>query len=42
MARSDLIVELVKAGVSGDQASVRETAEAIAAEETCEEALGRC
>ena len=33
MARSDLIVELVKAGVSGDQASVRETAEAIAAEE---------
>ena len=33
MARSDLLVELVKAGVSGDQASVRETAEAIAAEE---------
>ena len=33
MARSDLLVELVKAGVSGDQASARETAEAIAADE---------
>ncbi len=33
MARSDLIVSLVKAGVSGDQESVRVTAEAIAANE---------
>ena len=33
MARSDLIVDLVKAGVSGDQESVRVTAEAIAANE---------
>ncbi len=33
MARSDLIVDLVKAGVSGDQASARVTAEAIAANE---------
>ena len=40
MARSDLIVELVKAGVSGDQASVRETAEAIAAEERAKKHSG--
>ncbi|MCY4187823.1 MAG: ATP-binding protein [Bryobacterales bacterium] len=33
MARSDLIVNLVKAGVSGDPESVRITAEAIAANE---------
>ena len=33
MARSDLIVELVKAGVSGDETAVRATAEAIASEE---------
>ncbi|WP_428101165.1 hypothetical protein [Candidatus Rariloculus sp.] len=33
MARSDLIVDLVKAGVSGDQESARVTAEAIAASE---------
>ena len=33
MARSDLIVNLVKAGVSGDQEAVRVTAEAIAANE---------
>ena len=31
--RSELIVELVKAGVSGNQDAVRVTAEAIAAEE---------
>ena len=33
MARSDLIVDLVKAGVTGDQESARVTAEAIAANE---------
>ena len=33
MARSDLIIDLVKAGVSGDADSVRVTAEAIAADE---------
>ena len=33
MARSDLIVDLVKAGVAGDQDLVRTTAEAIAADE---------
>lgn len=33
MARSDLIVNLVKAGVNGDSAEVRATAEAIAADE---------
>ena len=33
MARSDLVIELVKAGVAGDQRSLREAAEAIAAEE---------
>ena len=33
MARSDLIVELVKAGVTGNQESARVTAEAIAANE---------
>ena len=33
MARSDLIIDLVKAGVSGDHESVRVTAEAIAADE---------
>jgi AAA+ superfamily predicted ATPase len=33
VARSDLIIDLVKAGVSGDQESVRVTAEAIAADE---------
>lgn len=40
MARSDLIVELVRAGVTGDQASVRETAEAIAADERAKKHLG--
>ena len=40
MARSDLLVELVKAGVSGDQASVPETAEAIAAEERAKKHSG--
>ena len=33
MAQSDLIVDLIKAGVSGDQRSARVTAEAIAANE---------
>ena len=33
MARSDLIINLVKAGISGDAAEVRATAEAIAADE---------
>ena len=33
MARSDLIVSLVKAGIKGDPAEVRATAEAIAADE---------
>lgn len=33
MARSDLIIDLVKAGVSGDQDSVRVTAQALAADE---------
>lgn len=33
MARSDLIIKLVKAGVSGDEHEVRATAEAIAADE---------
>lgn len=33
MARSDLIIDLVKAGVSGDPDSVRMTAQAIAADE---------
>ena len=33
MARSDLIIDLVKAGVSGDRESARVTAEAIAANE---------
>ena len=33
MARSDLIVDLIKAGVSGDQETARVTAEAIAANE---------
>lgn len=40
MARSDLIVELVRAGVTGDQASVRETAEAIAADERAKKHSG--
>lgn len=33
MTRSDLLIELVKASLSGDQSSVRTTAEAIAADE---------
>jgi AAA+ superfamily predicted ATPase len=33
MARSDLIVDLVRAGVKGDDAALRSTAEAIAADE---------
>ncbi len=40
MARSDLIIDLVKAGVSGDQASVRMTAEAIAADERAKKHTG--
>lgn len=40
MARSDLIIDLVKAGVSGDQASVRMTAEAIAADERAKRHTG--
>lgn len=40
MARSDLIVDLVKAGVSGDPNSVRVTAEAIAAEERAKKHTG--
>lgn len=40
MARSDLIIDLVKAGVSGDQASIRMTAEAIAADERAKKHAG--
>ena len=40
MARSDLIVNLVKAGVKGDEADVRATAEAIAAEERAKKHTG--
>lgn len=40
MARSDLVVDLVKAGVTGDQASVRMTAEAIAADERSKKHTG--
>jgi SpoVK/Ycf46/Vps4 family AAA+-type ATPase len=40
MARSDLIVNLVKAGVKGDTADVRATAEAIAAEERAKKHAG--
>lgn len=40
MARSDLIIDLVKAGVSGDQDSVRVTAEAIAADERAKKHTG--
>jgi ATP-dependent Clp protease ATP-binding subunit ClpA len=40
VARSDLIIDLVKAGVSGDQASVRMTAEAIAADERAKKHTG--
>ncbi len=40
MARSDLVVDLVKAGVTGDQASVRMTAEAIAADERAKKHTG--
>ena len=40
MARSDLIVSLVKAGVKGDTADVRATAEAIAAEERAKKHVG--
>lgn len=40
MARSDLIVDLVKAGVSGNAKNVRETAEAIAAEERAKKHTG--
>ena len=38
--RSELIVELVKAGVSGNQDAVRVTAEAIAAEERAKKHTG--
>ena len=40
MARSDLIIDLVKAGVSGDADSVRVTAEAIAADERSKKHTG--
>lgn len=40
MARSDLIVDLVKAGVKGDSANVRTTAEAIAADERAKKHTG--
>jgi SpoVK/Ycf46/Vps4 family AAA+-type ATPase len=40
VARSDLIINLVKAGVSGDQASARMTAEAIAADERAKKHTG--
>ena len=40
MARSDLIVNLVKAGVRGDTADVRTTAEAIAADERAKKHTG--
>jgi len=40
MARSDLIIDLVKAGVSGDTDSVRVTAEAIAADERSKKHTG--
>lgn len=40
VARSDLLIDLVKAGVSGDQASVRMTAEAIAADERAKKHTG--
>lgn len=40
MARSDLIVDLIKAGVSGNPDSVRVTAEAIEAEERAKKHIG--
>lgn len=40
MARSDLIVNLVKAGVTGDAADARATAEAIAADERAKKHTG--
>ena len=40
MARSDLIINLVKAGVKGDEAEVRATAEAIAADERSKKHTG--
>ena len=40
MARSDLIISLVKAGLNGDAAGVRETAEAIAADERAKRHTG--
>ncbi|WP_323785231.1 ATP-binding protein [Thalassovita sp.] len=40
MARSDLLIDLVKAGVAGDQASVRMMAEAIAADERAKKHTG--
>ncbi len=40
MARSDLIINLVKAGVKGDAADVRATAEAIAADERAKKHTG--
>lgn len=40
MARSDLIINLVKAGVNGDTADVRATAEAIAADERAKKHSG--
>lgn len=40
MARSDLIINLVKAGVKGDTADVRANAEAIAADERAKKHIG--
>ena len=40
MARSDLVLKLVKAGISGHEADVRSTAEAIAAEERAKKHTG--
>lgn len=40
MTRSDLIIELVKAGVRGDDTAVRSTAEAIAADERAKKHTG--
>ena len=40
MAQSDLIIDLIKAGVSGDQKSARVTAEAIAANERAKKHTG--
>ena len=40
MARSDLIIELVKAGIRGDDSGLRTTAEAIAADERAKKHTG--